>query len=74
MSKKIPVLKSSELLRILFKSGFQAKRKKGSHLILYKGANMIVVPVHKGRDIPRGTLENIIRQAGLTAEDIERLA
>jgi len=73
MSKKLPVLKTSELLRILFKYGFQPRRKKGSHLILYKEKTILVVPIHKGKDIPRGTLENIIKQAGLEIEDIIKL-
>lgn len=70
MSKKFPILKSNELLSILFKNGFQPRRRKGSHLILYKENCMVVIPIHKGRDIPRGTLENIIKQAGLKLEDI----
>jgi len=27
------------------------------------------VPVHKGKDIPRGTLRAIIEQAGLTVDE-----
>ena len=35
---------------------------------------IVVVPVHRGRDIPRGTLHNIVvRQAGLTIEEFNAL-
>lgn len=66
MSNKLPVLKTDEVLRALLKIGFQPKRKKGSHLILTKGNKNVVVPIHEGRDVPKGTLFNIIKQAGLT--------
>lgn len=66
MQDKLPVLKTDEILRVLLKIGFQPKRKKGSHLILTKNNKMVVVPIHEGRDVPKGTLLNIIKQASLT--------
>ncbi len=72
MPDKLPVLKTDEIVRILFKFGFQPKRKKGSHLILIKGSKLVVVPIHEGRDIPKGTLNNILKQAGITRKDLEK--
>lgn len=69
MPNKLPILKTNEVLRILLKYGFQAKRKKGSHLILAKNNKRIVIPIHEGRDVPKGTLLNIIKQAGLTKKE-----
>jgi len=31
------------------------------------------VPNHPGKDVPKGTLEAIIKQAGISKEDFERL-
>jgi len=69
MPNKLPILKTNEVLRILLKFGFQPKRKKGSHLILAKNEKRVVIPIHEGRDIPKGTLLNIIKQAGLTKKE-----
>ena len=69
MRNKLPILKTNEVLRILLKLGFQPRRKKGSHLILAKNNKRIVIPIHEGRDIPKGTLLNIIKQAGLTKKE-----
>ncbi len=73
MSDKLPILKSEEILRMLFKLGFQPKRKKGSHLILSKGKELVIVPIHKGRDIPKGTLKKIIKQTGLNKKEFLKI-
>jgi len=53
--------------KCLAKAGFEARRRKGSHLLLVKttraGRRAVVVPDHK--EIDRGTLVDILRQAGL---------
>lgn len=69
MSGKLRVLKTEEVVRILFKLGFSSKRKKGSHLILEKGKRRVTVPIHEGRDVPKGTLNSIIKQAGLSKKE-----
>jgi len=73
MRNKLPILRTNEVLRILLKLGFQPRRKKGSHLILAKNNKRIVIPIHEGRDIPKGTLLNIIKQAGLTKKEFLKL-
>jgi predicted RNA binding protein YcfA (HicA-like mRNA interferase family) len=68
---KIPSLTPTELIKILMKNGFIIDRIKGSHHILYNEYTRvrIVVPMHK-TDLPKGTLYEIIKQSGLTDEDI----
>ena len=55
-----------ELIRLLKKDGWFEKDQKGSHLQLIKKKKKgkVTVPVHSG-DIPKGTLNSILRQAGL---------
>jgi predicted RNA binding protein YcfA (HicA-like mRNA interferase family) len=55
-----------ELIRLLKKDGWLEKDQKGSHLQLIhpKKKGKVTVPVHSG-DIPKGTLNSILRQAGL---------
>ena len=72
---KLPRLSGLEVIKILNKIGFETRRQKGSHIILIKEAeekNLVtVVPLHK--EIDRGTLLAIIRQAGLTKEEFLKL-
>ena len=55
-----------ELIRQLKKNGWYEKYQKGSHLQLEhpKKKGKVTVPVHSG-DIPKGTLNSILKQAGL---------
>lgn len=72
---KLPVLSGNDLVKILSKAGFQFARQKGSHIILVKFVESkkraVVVPNHK--EIDRGTLSEIIRQAGLTKDEFLKL-
>lgn len=72
---KLPVLSGKDVIKILKKIGFEEKRQKGSHIILAKeteqGKRAVVVPNHK--EVDKGTLLEIIRQAGLTREEFLKL-
>jgi len=50
-----------ELRRLLRSLGCAEVRQKGSHLRVQCGVCTTTVPVHPGRDIPKGTLRNIER-------------
>ena len=74
--RRLPSLKSREVIRVLAKAGFRITRSKGSHHRLVHPTNptrATTVSVHKGKDIPRGTLADIIEQAGLTEEEFLKL-
>lgn len=49
---------------------FDEQNKKPIDLILVKNNKRVVIPIHEGRDVPKGTLLNIIKQAGLTKIDV----
>ncbi|MEO9307205.1 MAG: type II toxin-antitoxin system HicA family toxin [Nitrososphaera sp.] len=72
---KLPVLSGNDLIKILSKVGFQFARQKGSHVIVVKFVEgkkrAVVIPNHK--EIDRGTLLEIIRQAGLAKDDFLKL-
>ena len=60
---KLPVLKSDELIKILEGPGFVYLRQKGSHARYgHVDGRVTTVPVHPGKDIPRGLLRKIIRE------------
>ncbi|MBI5355987.1 type II toxin-antitoxin system HicA family toxin [Candidatus Collierbacteria bacterium] len=64
-----PSLKAREILSILFAHGFAKVRTSGSHIRLRKNSNLVTVPFHAAKTVPRGTLKSIIRQSGLTVAE-----
>jgi predicted RNA binding protein YcfA (HicA-like mRNA interferase family) len=71
-ARRLPSLKAREVIRALQSAGFSIVRTTGSHYRLVHQSDptrQTTVPVHKGKDIPRGTLRAIIDQAGLTVEE-----
>ena len=64
---KLGTLKSKEVIKILESNGFRLRRSKGSHFVFYHPENkkIIVVPFH-AKDLPKGTLASILKQAGIS--------
>ncbi|GMW03878.1 MAG: hypothetical protein AMXMBFR84_50120 [Candidatus Hydrogenedentota bacterium] len=70
---RLPALKSRQLIAALKKAGFSEARQSGSHCILkHPDGREVVVPVHS-RDLKRSTMKSIIKQAGLTVEELVTL-
>ena len=72
MIARLPSLKARDVMRALERAGFVCVRTKGSHRIFEdpnNRARRTVVSDHRGKDVPRGTLHDIIEQAGLTLEE-----
>jgi predicted RNA binding protein YcfA (HicA-like mRNA interferase family) len=67
---KLPILKANGLIRALETAGFQIVRQRGSHVRMkHPDGRIVTVPVHRGRDIGRGLLRKILRDAELTHEE-----
>ena len=65
----VPKLPSSKaIIAVLLAHGFEKVSQKGSHHKYCKGNRIVIVPSPK-KEIPIGTLQSIIKQAGLTRED-----
>lgn len=71
--RKLPVISGRKCVNILAKAGFYFKRREGSHITLRRDNPFaqVVIPGHK--ELDRGTLRAIIRQAGLSIEEFVRL-
>ncbi|MCC7201056.1 MAG: type II toxin-antitoxin system HicA family toxin [Nitrospirae bacterium] len=54
-----------ELIKLLKENGWVLDRIKGSHHIMVKGNKTLSVPVHRSRDLPTGTLNSLLKEAGL---------
>ncbi len=71
---KLPAISPEKLARALKRSGFLLERVKGSHHVYYnpQTKKTVVIPFH-GRDRPKGVLNEILKQAGITREELMEL-
>ena len=71
MSSRLPVISGRDCCNALRKVGFQELpgRGKGSHLFLFRSDPPTALTVPNHRELKRGMLRAIIRQAGLTVEE-----
>jgi len=70
----LPVISGAELCTILSRKGYVFDHQKGSHMVLRQHDfpyHRLTVPNRK--EIPKGTLRAILRQAGLTVEEFRTL-
>ncbi len=65
-------ISGKKLCKIVEKLGWQLKRVTGSHHIYTKENKeaILVIPVHGNRDLPIGTLKQIMKDADLTENDL----
>ncbi len=73
---KISRLPARKVLQKLKKAGFNETHQRGSHVYLKSkdGTKIVTIPVHGSKDIPIGTLYNIVvRQAGLSVNEFNDL-
>jgi predicted RNA binding protein YcfA (HicA-like mRNA interferase family) len=67
---RLPSLKSRQIVSALERCGFTVIRITGSHYQLFneRTRRHTTVPYHN-RDLPRGTVAAIVRQAGVKREE-----
>jgi predicted RNA binding protein YcfA (HicA-like mRNA interferase family) len=68
---KLPAVKPRRVIQFLEQNGFILDHTSGSHFIFYHAVShrRAVVPRHN-RDIPKGTLMSLLREAGFTREEL----
>jgi len=60
---KLPAIKGWQLIHFLKRINFVVVRQRGSHVLMKDGAGQIViVPTHKKKDLPKGLLSAIINE------------
>ncbi|MDE2716560.1 MAG: type II toxin-antitoxin system HicA family toxin [Chloroflexota bacterium] len=69
----LPSISGRDCVKALARTGFYTRRQRGRHIILRRDDPFaqLVVPNHK--ELDRGTLRAIIRQAGLSVEQFVEL-
>jgi predicted RNA binding protein YcfA (HicA-like mRNA interferase family) len=71
---KLPVVSGAEAVKAFGRVGYEVDEQHGSHIILRRAApphRRLSVPNHK--DLAKGTLRALIREAGLTVDEFARL-
>lgn len=60
-------MKAQDLIKVLKKNGWVEVRQSGSHKIFKHAGkkDALSIPYHKGKEIPTGTLNAILKRAGL---------
>lgn len=71
MTPRLPQLTARQIIAILQRKGFVRVRQSGSHAIFHHpDGRRTTVPIHGKRDLGRGLLRQIMRDADLTHEDV----
>ena len=70
---RLPVLSGRDLVRALSKLGFALDRQKGSHMILFRASPPTTLTIPDHRELDRGTLRAILRQAGISPTELQSL-
>ncbi len=68
----LPTLRAKNVIRALERAGFEVIRISGSHYRMrhkMDAKRQTTVPFHTSRDLPKGTLRDIIEQCGLTVDE-----
>jgi predicted RNA binding protein YcfA (HicA-like mRNA interferase family) len=72
---RVPSISGERLVRALKRAGFSVLRQKGSHVSLEKRTEdkvfRTVVPQHS--TLAKGTLSDILKQSGLTVDELVEL-
>lgn len=74
MSSRLPACTPADVIRVLARAGFALHHTRGSHRYYWHSGHrlMVAVAFHR-RDLKRGTLTAIIKQAGLSVEEFIKL-
>jgi len=68
----VKVVSGKRLCKVLEDRGWELKRIHGSHHIYMQPGNpkILTVPVHGNQDLKKGTLGQLLKDAGLTDKDL----
>jgi predicted RNA binding protein YcfA (HicA-like mRNA interferase family) len=70
----IPVVSGAKAVKALESAGFTVMRIAGSHHVMqHPDGRAVPVPVHPGRDMPKGTLRSILNIIGMTPDEFRAL-
>ena len=73
MAKPLPVISGRQARRAFERAGWRFDRQRGSHMVLTKENVLVNLSVPDHRELDRGLLRGLIRDAGMTVEQFVAL-
>ena len=71
---KLTIISTGKMVAILINLGFKEIRQKGSHRFFqHHDGRTTVIPFHKGEDLGRGLIREILKDIELSVEEYEEL-
>jgi predicted RNA binding protein YcfA (HicA-like mRNA interferase family) len=68
----VPSVPGRKIVKALERHGFEvARTARNHHVMRHPDGRGTTVPVHQGRDVAKGTLRGILRDVGLSVEDLD---
>ena len=63
--------RGEQVVKVFQRAGWRITRQKSSHIILEKEGYeaTLSVPVHKGKNVKRGTLRDLIKDARMSVDE-----
>ncbi|MFW6194863.1 MAG: type II toxin-antitoxin system HicA family toxin [Halobacteriota archaeon] len=66
---KLPVVSGEKAIKAFTKAGWRFDRQTGSHVILRKEGSPVTLSVPLHKEIKKGLLRSLIKDAGMTVEE-----
>ena len=74
MPSAVPAVPGIKVVRALERAGFKVTRVRGSHHVMaHPDGRTVPIPVHPGRDMPKGTLRNVLAILGMEVDELRKL-
>ncbi|OPX23759.1 MAG: hypothetical protein B1H03_00615 [Planctomycetales bacterium 4484_113] len=71
---KLSPAKPHEVQKALEKLGFALIRQSGSHAVYrHRDGRWTTVPIHRGKDVGKGSLRRIVKDSGISVEEFNKL-
>jgi predicted RNA binding protein YcfA (HicA-like mRNA interferase family) len=71
---KLRPAKPDEVKRVLEKSGFTCIRQSGGHMVFHHSdGRWTTLPIHQGKDLGKGILRKILKDAKISVNEFELL-
>lgn len=70
---KLPIISGMEAIKAFSSAGWIPHRQVGSHVVLRKEGSKVTLSVPKHKELKPGLLRGLIKAAGLSVEEFEKL-
>ncbi|PKL59359.1 MAG: hypothetical protein CVV33_08255 [Methanomicrobiales archaeon HGW-Methanomicrobiales-4] len=71
MTLRLLPVSGVDMVRVFGKIGFVVTRQKGSHIVMSRGEEILIIPNHS--TVSKGTERDLIKDAGLTVGEFNNL-